>query len=185
MDKEQKLQLIDRFNEYLNESYEVYGHINIASAVDALRTVLFEESFSAKVIGLQEEESNLDNPHFDGAAVEKQDNPRLTKGIFRVFDFMMDGKYHTTAEIAVGAGVPENSASAHYRSLRKKRWGGHTIERIRVTDSGLFKYRLIPNRDSMTFALYMQDKPNPQPQKCLYCETEALANGLCATCLPF
>lgn len=114
-------------------------------------------SFSEKITP-DEEVENLEDPHFDGDAVDPiLDSERLTKGILRVFRFMLDGKWHTTTEIARGAGVPENSASAHYRSLRKNRWGAHTVERMRVTDAGLFKYRLMPNVNSMTYTLYFRD----------------------------
>lgn len=122
----------------------------------------YYESFSSKITRGTQEENNLDDPHFDGAAVEKKlDQERLTKGIFRVFDFMHAGHWLTIQEIARGAEVPENSASAHMRSLRKARWGSHTVERMRVTESGLFKYRLVPNKDSLTYAHYLKDSLPP------------------------
>lgn len=118
--------------------------------------------FSEKITDATAEESNLDDPHFDGAAVEKKlDQERLTKGLFRVFDYMHAGHWLTITEIARGAEVPENSASAHMRSLRKARWGSHTVERMRVTESGLFKYRLVPNKDSLTYAHYLKDSLPP------------------------
>jgi len=40
--------------------------------------------------------------------------------------------------------TPEASASAHLRSLRKDRFGGHTVNRRHVRE-GLFEYQLIPS----------------------------------------
>jgi hypothetical protein len=56
--------------------------------------------------------------------------------------FMLDrGGFVTLAEIARELGFPEASVSARLRDLRKPRFGGHLVERRRVS-GGLFEYRL-------------------------------------------
>jgi hypothetical protein len=85
---------------------------------------------------------------FDGAECTKADNERLLTELDRVISIMKDGKWRTIPEFSKAANVPENSASAALRSLRKKRFGGHTVNRrIRVGTKHLFEYQLILNSD--------------------------------------
>lgn len=93
---------------------------------------------------------NPETVYFDGHAYNhKYDQKRLTGGLMRVFDCMQDGIWRTFTEIyeLTGGNIPENSISAHLRSLRKYRFGEHTVLR-RKRDShyrGLFEYKLIVN----------------------------------------
>jgi hypothetical protein len=81
---------------------------------------------------------------FDGVECTKADDERLLSELDRIINVMKDGKWRTIAEYSKAANVPENSASAALRSLRKKRFGGHTVNRrIRVGTKHLFEYQLI------------------------------------------
>jgi hypothetical protein len=55
---------------------------------------------------------------------------------------MADGGWHTLDAIARGVGGTQASVSARLRDLRKKKYGSHEIQRVRVT-GGLFEYRLV------------------------------------------
>lgn len=82
---------------------------------------------------------------FNGADyVPARDNPRLTKQIERVYHTMLDGQWRTLDGIAVTTGDPPASVSAQLRHLRKRRFGGHTVER-RHLGGGLYEYRLLPS----------------------------------------
>jgi len=62
----------------------------------------------------------------------------------RIFFVMQDGKWRTIVEYSKAANVPENSASAALRSLRKTRFGGHTVNRRkRAGAKHLFEYQLV------------------------------------------
>ena len=75
--------------------------------------------------------------------VPKKDEKRLNRQAQLVWNFMSDGRYHTLAEISRATGVPEASASARLRDLRKIRFGMNTVERRRRTESQ-YEYRLVP-----------------------------------------
>lgn len=84
--------------------------------------------------------------YFDGETYEpKHDEIRLNGQLLAVYYIMRDGEWHTLAWIRdkVGKGS-EASISARLRDLRKKRFGGHEIERRRKGsfDAGLFEYRM-------------------------------------------
>ena len=83
-----------------------------------------------------------------------RDQARLTSQICRVWNCMNDGKWKTLKEISLAIGAPEPSVSAQLRHLRKARFGSHEIEREHIA-RGLFRYRLIPNKNSST-SMYKQ-----------------------------
>ena len=90
-------------------------------------------------------QSEMFDERFDGADYkDKRDRPRLTGQLRRIYAFMCDGNWHTLDSIARGTKVPHNSASAQYRNLRKKRFGGHTIDK-KYKGNGLYLYRLNKN----------------------------------------
>lgn len=79
---------------------------------------------------------------FDGTTYEpKKDKVRLNQQLQLVFDCMKDGKWRSLQEIAGIIKKPEASISARLRDLRKLRFGAHTVERRRRTDS-CFEYSL-------------------------------------------
>jgi len=81
--------------------------------------------------------------HFDGETYEpKRDRVRLTGQLARVFYAMRGAEWTTLRDLADLAQGSEAGVSARLRDLRKQRFGGHTIERRRVTD-GLWEYRML------------------------------------------
>jgi hypothetical protein len=83
---------------------------------------------------------------FDGKAYDHEvDSPRLHNQFDRVFHFMKDEKWYTIRQVSQALGnAQEQSISATIRDMRKERFGGHTVERRRVSP-GLYEYRLIIN----------------------------------------
>ncbi len=82
-------------------------------------------------------------PDFDGATYERAlDHARLGEQLLRVGRVMADGNWHTLRELSDRTGDPEASISARLRDLRKRKFGGHTVEHERL-DRGLWRYRLI------------------------------------------
>ena len=69
---------------------------------------------------------------------------RLLTMIERVYNACVDGLPSTLSQISAVTGSPEASVSAALRSLRKPKYGSHTVETTYVSD-GLHQYRLIPN----------------------------------------
>jgi len=89
----------------------------------------------------------MSKPHFNGPDYDPElDHDRLSNQIDRVRDLMLDGRWRTIRRIAALTRDPEASVSAQLRHLRKKRFGGYTVEKRRVNDpkSGLFEYRVLP-----------------------------------------
>ncbi len=62
---------------------------------------------------------------------------------------MRDGRWRTLQEISNAAFAPPASVSAQLRHLRKKRFGGHTVEKAYL-GRGLFSYRVVINRKTAT-----------------------------------
>jgi len=94
---------------------------------------------------------------FDGPDYNPDlDRKRLTGQIKRIFDCMLDGRWRTLGEIRAITGDPEASISAQLRHLRKRRFGGHLIEKRRRGDEtvGLFEYKLIPNMPGLQQKLW-------------------------------
>ena len=81
-----------------------------------------------------------------------RDYTRLKNQIGRVFKVMKDQKWRTLNDISTATSLhtthgqpdPVASVSAQLRHLRKKRFGGHTVNRRHILN-GLFEYQLIPN----------------------------------------
>ena len=80
---------------------------------------------------------------------EMLDGVRIRGQLIRLLDYMNDGYWHTLPEIAVATDIPESSASADLRHLRKPEHGGWIIEKRRLNQDGaLWEYKLslpIPN----------------------------------------
>jgi hypothetical protein len=81
-------------------------------------------------------------PRFDGADYDAQrDWTRLTTQLGRVHECMSDGRWRSLDDIARATGDPQASISAQLRNLRKKRFGGHTVEKKHIK-GGHFVYRV-------------------------------------------
>jgi len=79
---------------------------------------------------------------FDGDDyVDERDRPRLSGQIQRIYNLMADGLWRTLEAISRATGDPPASVSAQLRHLRKKRFGGHTVERQHM-GNGLYRYRV-------------------------------------------
>lgn len=84
--------------------------------------------------------------NFDGKTFNKKlDAKRLTGQWLLVFDLMKDGCWRTLREIAQLTGCPEASISARLRDFRKKKFGGHIVDRRRRGHwvDGVHEYQLI------------------------------------------
>ena len=81
-------------------------------------------------------------PSFDGVTYEAgRDGNRLYAQLARVWLCLRDYQWHTLPELARVTGDPEASISARLRDLRKRKFGGYTVER-RYVAQGLWAYRL-------------------------------------------
>lgn len=82
-------------------------------------------------------------PDFDGATYSApRDKIRLAKQASRVWRILLDGDWHTLAELRRTTGDPEASVSARIRDLRKAKFGGHLVERENL-GAGTWRYRLV------------------------------------------
>ena len=80
---------------------------------------------------------------FDGETFdEDRDGERLSGEFKAVKKYVLDGAWHTLAEISMALGYPEASVSARLRDLRKKKFGSYTVEREYVIN-GLWRYRVL------------------------------------------
>jgi hypothetical protein len=82
-------------------------------------------------------------PHFSGTTYEpSKDHKRLAKQFIAVRDYMLGhGEWRTLAQLSAALGYPEASVSARLRDLRRERFGGFTVERMRV-GTATFRYRV-------------------------------------------
>jgi len=79
---------------------------------------------------------------FGPAYAESLDGTRLNKQLVTIYEYMLDGAWHTLAEIS-SLGYPEASVSAQLRHLRKPQFGGHqVIKRRHLSGNGLWEYQL-------------------------------------------
>lgn len=79
---------------------------------------------------------------FDGSTYEPEhDQERLSTQMERVKHLMLDGKWRTLGDIQRVAGGSESAVSARLRDLRKERFGGYKVDRMRI-EGGLFAYRV-------------------------------------------
>ena len=77
---------------------------------------------------------------FSGSTYSKQrDGARLKRQLNAVFEIMLDGQWHSLAELSEKTGAPQASVSARLRQIRSI---GNVVERKHVT-RGLFLYRLV------------------------------------------
>jgi hypothetical protein len=81
---------------------------------------------------------------FDGATYEPAlDRVRLNVQMRAVAALMLDGRWRTLRQISDATGSPEASVSARLRDMRKPRFGLSIVERERMGDDGLHRYRLL------------------------------------------
>lgn len=73
---------------------------------------------------------------------EERDGARLRGQLLRVFAVMCDGQWRTIERIAQRVSGSEAGISARLRDLRKKRYGGHTVER-KYVGNGVWMYRVL------------------------------------------
>lgn len=95
------------------------------------------------------EQSPIFTSHFDGETYEPStDKARLTGQLKAVYNVMSDGEWRSLIQISQLAGmklnkyVPDSSASARLRDLRKDKFGGYEIER-KSMGNGIFHYRMV------------------------------------------
>ncbi len=85
---------------------------------------------------------------FDGT-LQPDDPERLRKQSYAVWACMFDGIWRTLKqiqqEIRHKLYAPTQSISARLRDFRKKKFGGHTVNR-RYLGGGVWEYQLIVNR---------------------------------------
>ena len=86
-------------------------------------------------------------PRFDGKTYDHAlDGVRLTGNLAAIFALMKDGQWRTVSEVREGAGLGEGTeVTARFRDFRKKKFGGHVVDRRRRGEAkaGLFEYRVI------------------------------------------
>ena len=94
--------------------------------------------------------------YFDGADYQPTlDEQRLTGQLDTIRSIMLDQRWHTVDDIVAKTRFPANSVQAQLRNLRKPRFGGYQVEKRRVTDTGLYEYRLGQSH-------YYAEQPKPQ-----------------------
>jgi hypothetical protein len=82
-------------------------------------------------------------PAFDGSTFNVAvDGDRLTCQLATVKAYLEQASWVTLAEIREATGVPEASASARIRDLRKVKFGAFTVDRRRRS-AGQYEYRLV------------------------------------------
>lgn len=74
---------------------------------------------------------------------DPSDAPRLSGQLLAVYRAMLDGEWHTLEELAAAANGSTQSVSARLRDLRKNRFGAHRIDRQKVSNTGLYRYRMV------------------------------------------
>lgn len=81
-------------------------------------------------------------PMFGGETYDPAlDGARMNGQLLRVWNQMIDGQWHTLAELADKCGGSEAAISARIRDFRKEKFGSHIVLRRRVT-AGLWEYSL-------------------------------------------
>jgi hypothetical protein len=73
---------------------------------------------------------------------ERRDGDRLRAQLYRVYKVMYDGTWRTLEMISRETNDPITSISARLRDFRKRKFGGHIVERKYLHD-GLWEYRLL------------------------------------------
>ena len=82
---------------------------------------------------------------YDGQTIDDGiDHGRLRRQHALVFAAMHAGAWTTLRQVAQLTGAPEASVSARLRDFRKRKFGGHKVERRRAqAEAGTYEYRLI------------------------------------------
>lgn len=102
-------------------------------------------------------------PDFDGATYRRAlDHERLGAQLLRVALLMSDGGWNTLRGISSVTLDPEASVSARLRDLRKRKFGGHTVERERIR-GGLYRYRVVLVGRERDWDDPPDDPPGPAP----------------------
>jgi hypothetical protein len=110
---------------------------------------------------------------FGGAGyVHELDHERLGGQMLRIWEVMSDHQWRSVEEIHRITGFPTTSISANLRSFRKEKVGAYLVESRRVTDNGLYEYR-VGNKGEGT----------PQRKACPSCEEVRQRNQLLETLL--
>ena len=91
------------------------------------------EQMTPPIVGRDEIDGETYNPDLD--------HERLSGQLRRVFELMRDGQCRTHRQIADVCQGSEAAVSARLRDLRKAKFGGHIVERVRV-NGGLWRYSL-------------------------------------------
>lgn len=82
--------------------------------------------------------------HRDGETYDPElDHARLNGLALEVWDLMSDQGWRTLERISRATAGSEASVSARLRDFRKPRFGGHTVNRRRLTN-GTFEYQVVP-----------------------------------------
>src|SRR5262245_41773488 len=86
-------------------------------------------------------------PDFDGETYDPAlDRHRMTTQLGRVFERLTDGRWYHLETLMAFAQGSESGISARIRDLRKAKFGGWIVQRVRDPDespkSGLWIYRL-------------------------------------------
>lgn len=88
------------------------------------------------------------NQDFDGQTYNRErDGARLNKQFEIVKRNMLDGHWHTLAELAEIARASDAAVSARVRDLRKPKFGGYTVDRLYIR-KGVWAYRIAPSTGS-------------------------------------
>ena len=83
------------------------------------------------------------SPEFDGVTYEpERDKARLTGQLERVRALMSDGQWRTLRQIAEAVGGSEAGVSARLRDLKKKKFGGLTVDKVHAA-GGVWVYRVV------------------------------------------
>ena len=81
---------------------------------------------------------------YEGPVDAKIDFDRLNGGIRKIHDLMSSHRWLTLSEIEQETGIPQASASAFIRHLRKPRFGGfNTEKRRRNPNGGTWEYAMM------------------------------------------
>lgn len=90
---------------------------------------------------------------FDGYTYEPEhDKERLTKQLEAVKRVLMDGMWWIPANLELETGYNWASISARIRDLRKEKFGGYHVERMRL-GGGIHAYRLAIPREPRQLSL--------------------------------
>ena len=87
-------------------------------------------------------ELDFSRARFEGPRDNARDCDRLTKKLKMIYDFLSSNGWVTLAEMERATGIPQASASAFARHLRKARFGMHTVDKRRRDNGNQWEYFL-------------------------------------------